>query len=68
MEPDRRKAIALATEEAEPGDIVLIAGKGHEKVQVTSAGAVRFDDLEEAQNALRNAGYETPQPAESARS
>src|SRR5208337_3084312 len=33
MEPDRSKAIALAIGEARPGDIVLIAGKGHEKVQ-----------------------------------
>src|SRR5271156_5299134 len=34
MEPDRRKAIALALQQATPGDIVLLAGKGHEKVQV----------------------------------
>jgi len=38
MEPDRRKAIALAIDEAHPGDIVLIAGKGHEKVQITREG------------------------------
>src|SRR5208337_5550751 len=35
MEPDRRKAIALAFQEASPGDIVLLAAKGHEKVQIT---------------------------------
>ncbi len=57
LEPDRRKAIALAIHEAEPGDIVLIAGKGHEKVQTTSAGTDPFDDIEEATNALRSAGY-----------
>ncbi len=57
LEPDRRKAIALAIHEAQPGDIVLIAGKGHEKVQVTSAGAAPFDDIEEAQKALHAAGY-----------
>ena len=34
------------------GDIVLIAGKGHEKVQVTSTGTVPFDDIEEATKAL----------------
>src|SRR4029077_6729036 len=34
VEADRRKAIALAIGEARPGDIVLLAGKGHEKVQV----------------------------------
>src|SRR3979409_60238 len=35
VEPDRRKAIAIALGEAKPGDIVLIAGKGHEDHQVT---------------------------------
>ena len=44
-EPDRKAAIALAVCEAGPGDIVLIAGKGHEKVQVTRAGAIPFDDV-----------------------
>jgi UDP-N-acetylmuramoyl-L-alanyl-D-glutamate--2,6-diaminopimelate ligase len=57
LEPDRRKAIALAIDEASPGDIVLIAGKGHEKVQVTSTGTVPFDDIEEATKALYAAGY-----------
>ncbi len=57
LEPDRRKAIALAIHEAQAGDIVLIAGKGHEKVQVTSSGAAPFDDIEEARIALRAAGY-----------
>ena len=57
LEPDRRKAIALAIYEASPGDVVLIAGKGHEKVQVTSTGSVPFDDIEEATKALYAAGY-----------
>ncbi|MGC2108733.1 MAG: UDP-N-acetylmuramoyl-L-alanyl-D-glutamate--2,6-diaminopimelate ligase [Candidatus Korobacteraceae bacterium] len=61
LEPDRRKAIVLAIEQAQPGDIVLIAGKGHEKVQVTAAGTVPFDDIEVAQAALLKAGYGTPQ-------
>ena len=61
LEPDRRKAIALAIDEAHPGDIVLIAGKGHEKVQVTQSGTVPFDDMEEARRALQAAGYETPE-------
>jgi UDP-N-acetylmuramoyl-L-alanyl-D-glutamate--2,6-diaminopimelate ligase len=68
MEPDRRKAIALAINEAHPGDIVLIAGKGHEKVQVTNTGAAPFDDIEEARKALRDAGYGAPQPAQAAKS
>jgi UDP-N-acetylmuramoyl-L-alanyl-D-glutamate--2,6-diaminopimelate ligase len=65
LEPDRRKAIALAIHEAQAGDVVLIAGKGHEKVQVTNTGSVPFDDLEEARTVLYSAGYGAaePQPA-----
>src|ERR1700693_3621156 len=58
VEPDRRKAIALAVGEARPGDIVLLAGKGHEKVQVGRECAVPFDDLDVAREALRAAGFE----------
>jgi UDP-N-acetylmuramoyl-L-alanyl-D-glutamate--2,6-diaminopimelate ligase len=58
VEPDRRKAIALAIGEARPGDIVLIAGKGHEKVQVTRQGSAPFDDVEVAREAMRAAGFE----------
>jgi UDP-N-acetylmuramoyl-L-alanyl-D-glutamate--2,6-diaminopimelate ligase len=58
IEPDRRKAIAFAISEARPADIVLIAGKGHEKVQVTKDGAIPFDDVEVAREALRTAGFE----------
>jgi UDP-N-acetylmuramoyl-L-alanyl-D-glutamate--2,6-diaminopimelate ligase len=58
VEPDRRKAIALAIGEARPGDIVLLAGKGHEKVQVTREGSHPFDDAEVARDALRAAGFE----------
>jgi len=58
MEPDRRAAIALAVREAAPGDIVLIAGKGHEKVQVSREGSVPFDDVNVAREALATAGYE----------
>jgi UDP-N-acetylmuramoyl-L-alanyl-D-glutamate--2,6-diaminopimelate ligase len=64
LEPDRRNAITLAIHEAEAGDIVLIAGKGHEKVQVTGAGPVPFDDIEMARNALRDTGYTTDQPTQ----
>ncbi|MBZ5574508.1 MAG: UDP-N-acetylmuramoyl-L-alanyl-D-glutamate--2,6-diaminopimelate ligase [Acidobacteriia bacterium] len=56
-EPDRRAAIALAVREAGPGDIVLIAGKGHEKVQITREGPIPFDDVQMAQQILRDAGY-----------
>jgi len=58
VEVDRRKAIALAIGDARPGDIVLLAGKGHEKVQVTREGSHPFDDVEEAREALRGAGFE----------
>jgi len=58
VEPDRKMAIAFAIREAAPGDIVLIAGKGHEKVQVTREGSIPFDDVEVAHKALRDAGYD----------
>ncbi len=61
VEVDRRKAISLAIAEARPGDIVLLAGKGHEKVQVTREGARPFDDVEVAREALRAAGFEGPE-------
>jgi UDP-N-acetylmuramoyl-L-alanyl-D-glutamate--2,6-diaminopimelate ligase len=57
VEPDRKMAIALAVREAGPGDIVLIAGKGHEKVQVTREGSIPFDDVEVARDVLRASGY-----------
>ncbi|HEU5451991.1 MAG TPA: UDP-N-acetylmuramoyl-L-alanyl-D-glutamate--2,6-diaminopimelate ligase, partial [Terriglobales bacterium] len=57
LEPDRRKAIALAIEHASPGDIVLLAGKGHEKVQVTREGSAPFDDVQVAREALQAAGF-----------
>jgi UDP-N-acetylmuramoyl-L-alanyl-D-glutamate--2,6-diaminopimelate ligase len=58
VEADRRKAIALAIGEARPGDIVLLAGKGHEKVQVTRQESAPFDDVEVAREALRRAGFD----------
>ena len=58
VEPDRRKAIGLAIREARPSDIVLLAGKGHEKVQVTREGSAAFDDLAVAREALRAAGFD----------
>jgi UDP-N-acetylmuramoyl-L-alanyl-D-glutamate--2,6-diaminopimelate ligase len=58
MEPDRRKAIAFAMRQATPGDIVLLAGKGHEKVQITKDGAIPFDDAEVARESLMALGYD----------
>lgn len=56
-QPDRRAAIALALQEARTRDIVLIAGKGHEKVQITNSGSVAFDDVQVAREVLNAMGY-----------
>jgi len=58
MEPDRRKAIAVALQQAAPGDIVLLAGKGHEKVQITKGVAIPFDDVDVARETLKALGYD----------
>jgi UDP-N-acetylmuramoyl-L-alanyl-D-glutamate--2,6-diaminopimelate ligase len=60
VEPDRRKAIAKAIDEARNGDIVLLAGKGHEKTQTTREGVFPFDDVEVAREELKKAGYDGP--------
>jgi UDP-N-acetylmuramoyl-L-alanyl-D-glutamate--2,6-diaminopimelate ligase len=52
VEEDRRAAIEVAIRAAKPGDIVLLAGKGHEKVQIFADGAVPFDDVKEAARIL----------------
>lgn len=57
-EPNRRKAIAKAIAEARAGDIVLLAGKGHEKTQTTREGVFPFDDVQVAREELAKAGYE----------
>jgi UDP-N-acetylmuramoyl-L-alanyl-D-glutamate--2,6-diaminopimelate ligase len=57
VEPDRQHAIRLALIEAMPGDIVLIAGKGHEKVQITREGVFPFDDVQVARRELEHLGY-----------
>jgi UDP-N-acetylmuramoyl-L-alanyl-D-glutamate--2,6-diaminopimelate ligase len=51
--PDRRQAIGLAVRAARPGDVVLIAGKGHEKVQIFADRREPFDDCAEARAALQ---------------
>jgi len=44
VEPDRRAAIAVALESAHPGDVVVLAGKGHETTQVVGSRVLPFDD------------------------
>jgi UDP-N-acetylmuramoyl-L-alanyl-D-glutamate--2,6-diaminopimelate ligase len=51
IEPDRRQAIHRAIADAETDDVVLIAGKGHEKYQIVGSTRHHFDDVEEALNA-----------------
>ena len=64
IEPDRAKAISLAIEEARPGDIVLLAGKGHETYQIFADRTVHLDDREEARKALGDRGYAGEQKLE----
>ncbi|HRJ51662.1 MAG TPA: UDP-N-acetylmuramoyl-L-alanyl-D-glutamate--2,6-diaminopimelate ligase [Candidatus Thiothrix moscowensis] len=56
FEHDRAKAIRLAIQQAQPGDTVLIAGKGHETVQILANGTVPFDDRIQAAQALQECG------------
>ena len=53
VEPDRRHAIELAIAQAQPGDLVLLAGKGHEKTQTIGERVIPFDDVAIAQQVLR---------------
>ena len=57
IEPDRAKAIRLAITEAHAGDIVIIAGKGHEPYQILKDKTIHFDDREAAADVLRTFGY-----------
>jgi len=54
VEPDRRAAIALATGLARSGDLVLVAGKGHEDYQIVGHEKRHLDDREEVRRALGN--------------
>ena len=56
VEIDRRTAIRRAIDEAKPGDVVLIAGKGHETYQIVGTQTLPFDDAEVAHEALNARG------------
>ena len=53
VDPDRRTAIRAAIAEAVPGDVVVIAGKGHEDYQILGTTKIHFDDREEAIAAVK---------------
>lgn len=57
IEPDRHTAIQRAIQRAEEGDIVLIAGKGHEPYQVLKDRTIDFDDREIAREVLLGMGF-----------
>ncbi|MER3412111.1 MAG: hypothetical protein C4305_07360 [Thermoleophilia bacterium] len=56
VEPDRARALARAIEAARPGDVVVIAGKGHEQGQEIAGRLLPFDDREVAREVLRRLG------------
>jgi len=56
-EPDREKAIQRAIREAREGDVVVLAGKGHERYQIVGDRKIPFDDREVAREVLRGFGY-----------
>ena len=57
VEPDRAAAIARAIQEAREGDIVILAGKGHETYQILKDQTIPFDDRAVAREVLRKYGF-----------
>lgn len=57
IEPDRRRAITRAVADARPGDVVLVAGKGHEGTQTVGDQVTPFDDRAVAREVLAEAGW-----------
>ena len=61
VEPDRQAAIRRALKEAREGDIVILAGKGHETYQVLKDKTIDFDDRAVAREVLKGYGYHKTQ-------
>ena len=57
VEPDRARAIRIAIEQAQAGDVVLLAGKGHETYQIFKDRTIHFDDRETAREVLKSFGF-----------
>jgi UDP-N-acetylmuramoyl-L-alanyl-D-glutamate--2,6-diaminopimelate ligase len=53
VEPDRHRAIEMSIAQARAGDLVLLAGKGHEKTQTIAGRVIPFDDAAVARQVLR---------------
>jgi len=60
VEPDRATAIGRAIQEAREGDIVILAGKGHETYQILKDKTIPFDDRAVAREVLRSYGFHRP--------
>ena len=58
--PDRREAIRFAVAGSRPGDVVLVAGKGHEDYQIFRDKVIHFDDREVVAEALSDSGFALP--------
>ena len=67
VEPNRRAAIRLAISLAASGDVVVLAGKGHEDYQIIGKQKFHFDDVEEAAAAMREAREMKPMSLEEVR-
>jgi UDP-N-acetylmuramoyl-L-alanyl-D-glutamate--2,6-diaminopimelate ligase len=67
IEPDRAKAIRLAIGQASAGDVVLIAGKGHETYQVLKDRTIHFDDREVAREVLEKESGDGPERTQTTR-
>ena len=63
-DPDRHKAIVMAVRDLQPGDVLIIAGKGHEAYQIVGKNKVYFDDKEEAELALKTWKQHLSHPAQ----